>query len=95
MHRTTIRLDEHLLAEAKQYASRNRRTLTSVIEDALRALLVRGQSGGKVANATAPKPRLRLPVSKETGGPLPGANIDSYSELLDLMEEGLPLDKRR
>lgn len=92
MQRTTIRLEEHLFAQAKEYASRNRRTLTSVIEDALRAMLARSGNGAKT---TAKKRRLRLPVSKQTGVPLPGVNLNSYSELLDIMEEGLPLEKRR
>ena len=34
--RTTIRLDDRLLAEAKQYAAESGRTLTGLIEDALR-----------------------------------------------------------
>ena len=39
--RTTVRLDEQLLAKAKQYAHENGKTLTSVIEDALREVLAR------------------------------------------------------
>jgi predicted transcriptional regulator len=39
--RTTIRLDENLLAEAKRYAAESGRTLTTVIEDALRTSLAR------------------------------------------------------
>jgi predicted HicB family RNase H-like nuclease len=35
--RTTIRLDDHLHAEAKQRAARSGLTLTAVIEQALRA----------------------------------------------------------
>ncbi|MGH8580070.1 MAG: DUF6364 family protein [Gammaproteobacteria bacterium] len=31
--RTTVRLDEQLLAKAKQYAHENGKTLTSVIEE--------------------------------------------------------------
>jgi predicted transcriptional regulator len=34
--RTTIRLDPHLLAEAKKLAAASGRTLTAVIEEALR-----------------------------------------------------------
>lgn len=92
MQRTTVRLDEHLLVRAKEYASQNQRTLTSVIEDALRALLAPSRDHGR---APAKKRHLRLPVSKQTGGPLPGVNLDCYGELLEIMEEGLPLDKRR
>lgn len=92
MHRTTVRLDEHLLAQAKEYASRNRRTLTSVIEDALRALVARAGGNNKTPSK---KRRRRLPVSKQAGGPLPGVNLDRYGDLLDIMDECLPLDKRR
>jgi Arc/MetJ family transcription regulator len=37
--RTTIRLDDQLLAEAKRYASESGRTLTGLIEDALSGAL--------------------------------------------------------
>lgn len=37
--RTTVRLDEELMREAKSYAARHQRTFTSVLEDALRQLL--------------------------------------------------------
>jgi Ribbon-helix-helix protein, copG family len=39
MSRTTFRLDEDLLAEAKAYAARQHRSLNSVMEDALRHML--------------------------------------------------------
>ena len=34
--RTTVRLDEHLLAEAKKHAAESAKTLTAVLEQALR-----------------------------------------------------------
>jgi hypothetical protein len=37
--RTTIRLDERLLVEAKKYAAETGRTLTSVLANALRETL--------------------------------------------------------
>lgn len=92
MHRTTVRIDEHLLAQAKEYGSRHRRSLTAVIEDALRALLARTPAQ---STARSRQGGFRLPVSKEKGGPLPGVNLNSHAELLEKMEEGLPLDKRR
>ena len=39
--RTTVRLDERLLAEVKQHAQASNKTLTLVIEDALREMLAR------------------------------------------------------
>lgn len=75
--RTTVRLDDELLAEAKALAARTGRTLTKVIEDSLRESLAR-RPGGR------PEP-VELPVVK--GGRLrPGVNLDSMSDLLDIME---------
>ena len=95
MHRTTIRLDEHLLVQTKEYAARHRRTVTAVIEDALRALLARSSAAPAVESGARKTRRPRLPVSEETGAPLPGVNLDCYGELLDVMEAGLPIEKRR
>ncbi|NNM47576.1 CopG family ribbon-helix-helix protein [Knoellia koreensis] len=39
--RTTITIDDELLAEAKQLAARTHRTVSSVLEDALREQLAR------------------------------------------------------
>jgi Arc/MetJ family transcription regulator len=39
--RTTVNIDDHLLAEAKVLAARTSRSLGSVVEDALRAMLRR------------------------------------------------------
>jgi hypothetical protein len=79
--RTTVRLDDALLAEAKALAARTGRTLTQVIEDSLRAALApRGGDRG---------PRPELPVVH--GGRLrPGVNLDSMSDLLDTMEGDAP-----
>src|SRR5262245_57774613 len=41
MRRTTIRLPDDLLAEAKRHAAETQRSLTAVIEDALREALSR------------------------------------------------------
>jgi len=75
--RTTVRLDDDLLAEAKSLAARTGRTLTQVIEDSLRSAM-----SGRDGNGTAVP---ELPVVR--GGRLrPGVNLDSMSELLDVME---------
>jgi hypothetical protein len=76
--RTTIRLDDELLREAKAYAASTDRTLTRLIEDALREALARRA-------ATAKHPRIELPVFR--GSRLqPGVNLDSNAALLDMME---------
>jgi len=87
MTRTTIRMDEHLLGQAKQLAARTGRTLTSIIEEALRDKL----------NARSPAPRkpIRpLPVFRGDGLQ-PGVDLEDSASLLELMEAGLPLEKRR
>ncbi len=76
--RTTIRLSDDLLAQAKQAAIRSGRTLTAVIEDALRQALQRKEPQRK-------RRRIRLPSSGE-GGLRPGVNLDNTAELLDIMD---------
>ena len=76
--RTTVRLDEHLLAEAKKYAAESGRTLTSVLEDALRETLARRCARDKRAP-------VRLKVVRGSGV-LPGVDLDDTAALLDLME---------
>ena len=77
--RTTIRLNDALLAETKKHAAESGKTLTAVIEDALRELLSR---------RTTPKPRSKLRLSTCGGSGLrPGVDLDDSAGLLDLMEE--------
>ena len=76
--RTTIRLDDQLLKEAKQLAARTGKSLTSVIEDALQEVLARQH-----------QPVERKPVHLTTfsgNGPLPGIDLDDSASILDLME---------
>ncbi len=76
--RTTIRLDDHLLKEAKQVAARTGRTLTALIEDALRETLARTEARSH-----------RRPVRLRTfrgNGLLPGVDLDDTAALLDLMD---------
>jgi hypothetical protein len=76
--RTTINLDDTLLAEAKQVAARTGRTLTAVVEDALRESLRRRHDHAR--------PAVELPVFGE-GGVRPGVDLDDGAALLDLMEQ--------
>lgn len=78
--RTTIRLDPQLLEEAKIVAARTHRTLTKVIEDALRASFERPDSSGRTDKIPP------LPVSKRRRGLQPGVALDDNSALLDRME---------
>lgn len=76
--RTTIRMDDDLLAATKQLAAQTGRTLTAVIEDALREALMRHRRKKRQ------KP-IRLPTM--TGNGLqPGVDLDDSAALLELME---------
>ena len=77
--RTTIRLDDDLLAEVKLLAARSGKTLTSVIEDALREMLSRQTQVGER------KPVRLTTVSGQ--GPQPGIDLDDSASLLSIMEE--------
>jgi hypothetical protein len=81
--RTTIRLDDSLLAEAKYHAARTGRTLTAVIEDALRAsLAVQAQAPGTEGWTKLP--------TVDGQGLRPGVDLDSTSDLIDIMERDDP-----
>lgn len=77
--RTTVRLDDRVLAEAKKYAAETGRTLTSVLEDALRETLAR-----RSARAEGIRP-VRLRTVKGDGV-RPGVDLDDTAALLALME---------
>ena len=76
--RTTVRLNEALLAEAKKKAAESHRTLTTVIEDALRESFSRQRPSGK-------QRRVRLPKAGR-GGLQPGVDLDNTADLLDRMD---------
>jgi len=70
--RTTVRLPPDLLKRAKRKAAAEGRTLTSLIEDGLRTILADGARGGKTK-------RLLPPVSKATGGVMPGVDLTTIA----------------
>jgi hypothetical protein len=75
--RTTIRLDESLLQEAKRHAMETGTTLTAVLEHALRESLAR-----RTLRAKARPVRLK---TFKGGGVRPGVDLDDNASLLDLM----------
>ena len=79
MQRTTVRLDDKLLNDVKRHAAQTGRTVTAVIEDALRRTLA-VRRGGSIAR---PK---RLPVFKGTGLRR-GVSLDSNAVLRDVMDD--------
>jgi len=76
--RTTININDELLQTAKLRAAETQRTLTAVIEDALRLALQKRPS--RPSNR-----RVRIPTSG-SGGLLPGVDLDDTSVLIDRME---------
>jgi hypothetical protein len=87
--RTTLNLDDDLLRDAKRLAAERGTTLTALMEDALRVVVRRVEK-------PTPRKRPKLPTSGIPGaGFMPGVDLDNNAATLDLMEEGLPLDKRR
>lgn len=75
--RTTVRLDEHLLAEAKKHAAASGKTLTAVLEQALRESLAR-----RSVQARARPVRLK---TFKGGGVRAGVDLDDSASLLDAM----------
>jgi hypothetical protein len=78
MKRTTVRLDDDLMARVKEFALRNGTTIQRVIEDGLQLLLSRRRP------AEGPRPRI---VTFKGTGLRPGVDLDDNAALLDLMEE--------
>ena len=75
--RTTIKIDDLLLADAKAQAVKSGRTLNQVVEDALRESL--GRLGRSIREQ-----QVELPTFPSD--PAPGVDLDDNSALLDLME---------
>ncbi len=82
--RTTVRLPDDLMAQVRKVAAESGRTLTRVIEDALREAFARQRSTGR-------KPPLRLPTIPGRGLQA-GIDLDDTASLLDAMEgrDGTP-----
>ena len=76
--RTTVRIDPHLLAQAKNLAASSRRTLTAVIEDALREAVSRRRRRRR-------RRTVRLTIV-DGRGVHPGIDLDDTSSLLDAMD---------
>jgi len=75
--RTTIDLPDDLLAEAKQRAAREGRSLSDVVGDAVRSSFSRA--------ASADREPVELPTFG-AGGLQPGVDLDDSAGLLEVME---------
>jgi len=87
--RTTLNIEDDLLVSAKRLAAERGATLTSVIETALRMEVVRARD----LRARSP---VELPAFGDpAAGLAPGVELDDSAALLELMEEDVPLERRR
>jgi hypothetical protein len=77
--RTTIRLLDDLLQRAKKKAAEQGRTLTSLVEEGLKTVLAESKAVRRT--------RVDLPISKASGGTLPGVDLNRSSDLQDRMEK--------
>lgn len=76
--RTTVNIDEHLLAQARRAATASRRSLGDVVDDALRMHLAeRHQSR---------QDRVELPTYGGSGL-RPGVDLEDKEALSDLLED--------
>ena len=73
--RTTVRLPKDLLNRAKRKAAAEGRTLTSLIEEGLRAVTAESRKAAK---------RVLPPVSRAVGGPMPGIDLADLSALQEM-----------
>lgn len=75
--RTTLDLDDDVMRTLKRRAGETGRTLTSLVEEALRAMLERG---------SRPNPHYHLEWAVVSGGARPGVDLSDRDALIDLMD---------
>ena len=73
----TVQLSAELLRRAKKKASDEGRTLSALLEKGLKAVLRQAKP--------ARRKRVRFPLSKASGGTLPGVDLNRSNELEDRM----------
>lgn len=78
--RTTVRLRDALLKRAKKRAAEEHRTLTSLLEEGITLALARP--------VKARRERIEVPVSRASGGVLPGVDLNRSSDLESVMGNG-------
>lgn len=76
--KTTLDLNDQLLADAKALAARQRTSLTRLIEEGLQLRL-------RAEQAAAKRRRVRLPVFKGRGGLVAGVNPLSNKSMLEAL----------
>jgi hypothetical protein len=78
--RTTVRLSDSLMTQAKREAARRGTTLTALIEQGLRMAIARRPGASK-------RTTVNLPVCSAGGGVLPGVDLNNSAALLDRMDK--------
>ena len=76
--RTTVNIDDHLLAEAKSMAARSHRSLGAIIDDGIRALRAQHQDPQR------PVERPELPVDGGSGF-VAGIDLEDREQLADIL----------
>ena len=76
--RTTLNLDDSLMRNLKHRAAETGRTLTSLVEEAIRSMLDR---------ETRPESDYRLRWVVVEGGARPGIDLTDRDALMDLMDD--------
>lgn len=84
--RTTLSISDELLLAAKRRARNRGLTLGELVNDALRREL--SDDGSESA---APE----VPVFRRGTGPRPGIDLNSNRSLIEALDEGTDLDRRR
>ena len=84
--RTTMNINDDLYRQAKALAATRGCSVTSVIEDALRAALM---------DFEQPSTFRGLPVSRQGGDVMPGIDLHDSRSLQAVLDDGIPLDALR
>jgi hypothetical protein len=84
--RTTLAISDELLDAAKRRARERGLTLGQVVDAALQR---------ELNESPAPQSAPEIPVFRGGTGPRPGVDLTSNRALLELLDEGVELDKRR
>jgi hypothetical protein len=82
--KTTLDLNDALLADAKALAARQRTSLTRLIEEGLQLRLRAARGAARSGRTAAPA----LPVYRGKGGVLPGVDVLSNKSMLDVADAG-------
>jgi hypothetical protein len=83
--RTTVSINDQLLAAAKERARRRGKTLGQVLDAALRRELAENEVS----------PPVPVPVFRGGSGPRPGLELESNRALAEALDEDVDLNRRR